>query len=86
VDLLKWLSGFQKCVDVNVTVDSLQISGLDIEPSITARISISGEKDVREALLHMTKGKKFDLEKVQMKLDHGEALTSPFSAEHVRLQ
>jgi hypothetical protein len=70
VDPLKWLSGFQRLVNTNVTVDSLQISGLEVEPNITARISIAGGQDVREALQHMTKGRRFDLDKVQLKLVH----------------
>jgi hypothetical protein len=70
VDLLKWVAALQTLVDRKLTIDSLQISGLDLEPNVTARISINGEKDVREALQRVTKGKKFDLDRVQVKLLH----------------
>jgi hypothetical protein len=53
-----------------VTIDSLQISGLELETDVTARVSISGNKDVREALQRVTKGRRFDLERVQLKLLH----------------
>lgn len=68
VDLLKWVNSFQKLLGAEVVIDSLQISGVELEPSVTARISIAGDKDVREAIQRITKGKRFDLERVQMKV------------------
>lgn len=70
LDLLKWVAQFQLSVNAKVTIDSLQISGLELEPDVTARLSIAGNKDVREALQRVTKGKRFDLERVQLKLLH----------------
>lgn len=70
IDLLKWVASFQSVANAKVTIDSLQISGLELEPDVTARFSIAGNKDVREALQRVTKGKRFDLERVQLKLLH----------------
>jgi hypothetical protein len=70
VDLLKWVSTFQAKIANAVTIDSLQISGLELEPKVTARVSINAEKDVRDALQRLAKGKSFDLDRVQMKLIH----------------
>jgi hypothetical protein len=70
VDLLKWVTTFQAVIHAEITVDSLQISGLEIEPDITARISINSNKDVREALQRLTKSKQFHLDRVQLKLQH----------------
>jgi hypothetical protein len=70
IDLLKWVTAFQAVIQAEITVDSLQISGLELEPDITARISIGSNKDVREALRRLTKGKQFHLDRVQLKLQH----------------
>jgi hypothetical protein len=70
VDLLKWISNFQSITDYDVLVDSLQISGLEMEPGVTARISIGGDKDVRQTLQRFTKGKRFDLERIHLKVPH----------------
>jgi hypothetical protein len=70
IDLLKWVASFQAIIKAKVTIDSLQISGLELEPDVTARFSIAGNKDVREALQKFTKGKRFELERVQLQLLH----------------
>jgi len=68
VDLLNWISNFQELVQGKVVIDSLQISGLELEKGVTARIQMNGEGDVREALSRITKGKPFDLDNVHIKL------------------
>ena len=68
VDLLSWLSRFQELAQGKVIVDSLQISGLELEKGIHARIQMNGEGDVRGALSRITKGKSFELDNVHLKL------------------
>lgn len=76
VDLLKWISNFQSLTAYEVLVDSLQISGFEMEPGVTARISIGGDKDVRQTLQRLTKGKRFDLELVHLKIAHHDRAAS----------
>jgi hypothetical protein len=68
VDLIKWAGAFQSTVGTKVTIDSIQISGLEIERGVTARIVIAGDKDVREALKLVVKNKNYVLEKLQLRL------------------
>jgi hypothetical protein len=71
VNLLDWISTFQDFLGEKITVDSLQISGVELEPGITGKILLKGDKDVREAVEHIVGGKNYVLEKIQMKLDMG---------------
>jgi hypothetical protein len=71
VNLLDWVSNFQAFLGKKVTVDSLQISGVELEAGITGKILLKGDKDVREAVDHIVGGKKYVLEKIQMKLEMG---------------
>jgi hypothetical protein len=71
VNLLDWVSTFQDALGTKITVDSLQISGVKLEAGITGKILLKGDKDVREAVDHIVGGKKYVLEKIQMKLDMG---------------
>lgn len=71
VDLLDWVSAFQDLLGKKITVDSLQISGVELETGIIGKILLKGDKDVREAVDHIVGGKKYVLDKIQMKLDMG---------------
>ena len=71
VSLLDWVSAFQDSLGNKITVDALQISGVELDAGITGKILLKGDKDVREAVDHIVSGKKYVLEKVQMKLDMG---------------
>jgi hypothetical protein len=71
VNLLDWVSTFQDSLGKRITVDSLQISGVELEAGITGKILLKGDKDVREAVDHIVGGKKYVLEKIQMKLETG---------------
>lgn len=71
VNLFDWVSNIQELLGTKVTVDSLQISGVELEEGITGKILLKGDKDVREAVDHIVGEKKFVLEKIQMKLDIG---------------
>jgi len=76
VDLLKWIASFQALIDAKITIESLQISGLELESDVSARVSIAGNKDVREALQRITKGKRFDLDRIQVKLPYENRIAS----------
>jgi hypothetical protein len=71
VNLLDWASTFQNPLGKKITVDSLQISGVELEAGVIGKILLKGDKDVREAVDHIVGGKKYVLEKIQMKLEMG---------------
>ncbi len=68
VDLIQWANVFESTVRGKITIDSIQISGLEIERGVTAKIVVSGDKDVRDALQRIAKAKRYELEIVQLKL------------------
>lgn len=71
VNLLEWVSTFQDSLGQKITVDSLQISGVELEEGITGKILLKGDKDVRDAVDHIVGGKKYILEKIQVKMELG---------------
>lgn len=74
VDLLQWVEDLQEQIGKKVTVDSLQVSGLEFEPEISAKILLKGGKDVRQALKHLSAKRKFTLEKIQVKIPVGQSV------------
>lgn len=73
VDLLQWVESFQERIGKKVIVDSLQVSGLELESEISAKILLKGTKDVRDALQHLSAKRKFALEKIQVKIPVGQS-------------
>lgn len=71
VNLLDWVQAFQQKIDQKILVDSLQVSGFELEDGVTAKILLKGDGDVREALQHISAKRKFALEKVQAKIMMG---------------
>jgi hypothetical protein len=67
VDLIEWADSFQKLAKAKLVIDSIQISGLEIERGVTARMTIAGENDVRDALQRVTGSKKYELERLHLK-------------------
>ncbi len=67
VNLIEWVSALQDAVDHEITVDSLQVSGVEIDEGVTGKILLKGVKDVREATDILLAGRKHVLEKVQVK-------------------
>lgn len=67
VNLIEWVSALQDAVDQEITVDSLQVSGVEIDEGVTGKILLKGVKDVREATDILLAGRKHVLEKVQVK-------------------
>ena len=71
VSLLDWVASFQKITGQKIVVDSLQVSGVALGEGITGKILLKGDKDVREAIDNIVGGKKYTLEKVQVKMTSG---------------
>jgi hypothetical protein len=69
VNLLDWVASFQKTAGQKIVVDSVQVSGVALEEGITGKILLKGDRDVREAIDSIVGGKRYTLEKVQVKLD-----------------
>jgi hypothetical protein len=67
VDLLQWVAGIEANIQTKVTIDSLQISGLEVESGVTARILIVGDRDVKDAAQKIARGKKFELDRVHLR-------------------
>jgi hypothetical protein len=74
VDLLEWIEAIQRVLNQDILVDSLQVSGFEIEKDIAAKILIKSHVDVRSALKNITLDKKYLLEKVQIKIVTGSEL------------
>lgn len=71
VNLMDWVASFQKTAGQQILVDSVQVSGVALEEGITGKILLKGDRDVREAIDNIVGGKRYTLEKVQVKLDGG---------------
>jgi hypothetical protein len=67
INLIEWVSALQDAVDQEVTVDSLQVSNVEIDEGVAGKILLKGAKDVREAADALLAGRKHVLEKVQVK-------------------
>lgn len=67
VDLVKWADNFQASNRAQIIIDLIQISGLEIERGISAKITVTGDKDVRLALQQLAKNRKYQLEKLQLR-------------------
>lgn len=68
VNPIMWIECLQSSLDASALIDSLQISRLDVEPGVTAKVLLKGTKDVREALDHLAQQKTYSLDKVQAKI------------------
>lgn len=67
VDLIEWVSALQGNLNQQVTVNSLQVSDVEIGEGVTGKILLKGVKDVREAADLLLSERKHVLEKVQVK-------------------
>jgi hypothetical protein len=67
VNLSEWISALQDALEQKITIDSLQVSAVEIDEGITGKILLKGLKDVREAANTLLNGRKHVLEKVQVK-------------------
>jgi hypothetical protein len=68
IDVLAWAAQFQKIAQISPIVDSLQMSSLELERGITAKVVVKGDRDVRAACTSLSGDRKFLLEKIQLRL------------------
>ncbi|MAB99252.1 MULTISPECIES: hypothetical protein [Pseudomonadaceae] len=81
VNLIEWVSALQGNLDQEVTVNSLQVSDVEIGEGVTGKILLKGVKDVREATDLLLSGRKHVLEKVQVKFsDQHKTVTIQLSS------
>lgn len=71
-ELLRWADDFQQAIGEKTVIDSVQVSGLELEAGVHAKVLLKGSKDVRAALEHLSQKRKFELEKVQVKVRAGQ--------------
>lgn len=69
VDVLAWAAAFQRSLNVDAFVDSLQVGALELEAGIHAKVVIKGPKDVRRASRMLTDSRRHTLEKIQLRID-----------------
>jgi hypothetical protein len=67
VNALQWAEDFQKSIGLDLIVDSLQLSSVELDGGVTAKIIAKGETDVRAACSALTRGRSFTLEKIQLR-------------------
>ena len=68
LNLLDWVSQIETRLETSVLIDSLQISGVELEPGVQSKMLIHGLSDVRPAMDKITQDRNFELEKLQMKV------------------
>lgn len=68
VDLNEWISGLQAAMEQEVVIDSLQVSGVEIDEGVTGKILFKGVRDVRRASDTLLSGRKHVLDTVQFKI------------------
>jgi len=71
-DLLCWANDFQRNLGEKTVIDSVQVSGLELEAGIYAKVLLKGDKDVTAALENLSLNRKFELDKVQVKVRVGQ--------------
>lgn len=72
IDLLRWADEFQRAFEEKSIIDSLQVSGLELESGVHTKVLLKGDKDVRAALEQLSPKRKFELEKIQVKVRVGQ--------------
>jgi hypothetical protein len=68
VNIMDWADSLQRAARSRATVSTLQVSGLEVDKGVTAKLLLSGDKDVREALRSIAKNKKYDLDRLHVRL------------------
>lgn len=89
VDVLKWAHALQEEMGITALVDSIQLGALQLGDGITAKAVLKGENDVRAACSRLTEGRKYSLEKVQLRLGksgRGRVLLTSTATARVEMQ
>ncbi|MCK9376195.1 MAG: hypothetical protein M0P73_08600 [Syntrophobacterales bacterium] len=76
INLLDWVAAFQDQLNRTIVIDSLQISGLEIENGVNAKVLLKGDKDVRAAVKQFTNNRQYILEKLQLKVKFDRKIAS----------
>ena len=82
VDVLKWAEGIQQIFGGLLTISSIQLGGLKLEDSTTAKVVLKGEKDVREACHKLTENRPHVLEKLQFRITVGSTSATVLLAKN----
>lgn len=75
-DLIKWVENFKAITSEKITVDCIQINDIEIDFGIKAKILVKGDKDVMNALNTFTLGKRYKIEKIQLRLPFRDKVIS----------
>lgn len=75
VDVLAWAARFQTASGFSCHVDSLQMSDLQLEEGVMAKVVLKGDRDVREACTKLAAHRRYLLERIQLRLDVPKAGT-----------
>jgi len=70
VDVLAWAAKFQAGTGLPLVVDSVQMNSLEVEDGIAAKIVIKGNRDVRAACTTLAANRKFQMERIQLRIGH----------------
>jgi hypothetical protein len=68
VDVLDWSRRLQRLLGVRGTITMLHLADVELERGVTGIIAVRGVHDVRGALAKIVAGKKYVLDKVQIRL------------------
>lgn len=68
VDVIAWAKSFNKLSSITTIVDSLQIGGIQMSEGIKAKTIIKGNRDVIETAISSLQGKKYEIEKLQLRI------------------
>lgn len=69
VDVLAWAAKFQSSSGFSCHVESLQMSDLQLEEGVVAKVVIKGDRDVRQACTKLAAHRRYLLERIQLRLD-----------------
>jgi hypothetical protein len=72
VNVIRWIENFQALSDQQVLVNSINVSGLEIEQGVIANLLLKSERDALDALASIAKGRRYSLDKVHMRCSSGK--------------
>lgn len=68
VDVLSWAARLQRTLNVDSSVDSVQLGSVELADGIVAKAIVKGAPDVLDAAMRLVDGKRHVVEKVQLRL------------------
>lgn len=70
VSVLAWAAAFEAASEKDVMVDSLQVSGVELDSGVSAKILLKGELDVRPSLGQFPNPDSLEVERLQMRVPY----------------